>query len=242
MSSLIAICCHDTEENDRTKYTKETLRSLVETVDWSKGHELYIIDNSSCGETKAFLKDVQNKLKFKLITCSENVGTAKGINLALTQRKPNQVCIKMDNDVVVHQSDWVEEMEEIIAQNAQIGILGLRRDDVYGDFVQVGNLQYGDDIMGTCTALNPLLLDKVGYYFQHSKNYGFDDSNMSVRSIAAGFRNAFLPHIKITHIDTGGTVYTEWKKQEAAIWLQEASIAHDLIRRGVISYYYDGKD
>jgi hypothetical protein len=241
MPSLLAICAHDTEENDRTKYTKETLRSLSETVDWSKGHELYIIDNNSCGETKSFLKDFQSKLNYKLITCSENVGTAKGINMALALRKPNQVCIKMDNDVVVHQSGWVEELEEIIAQNPQIGILGLMRSDIYGNFTQDGKLLYGDDIMGTCTALNPLLLDKIGFYFQHSKNYGFDDSNISVRSIAAGFKNAFLPHIKITHIDTGGTAYTEWKKKEAAFWLQEASIAHDLIRKGLISYYYDGQ-
>lgn len=239
MSSLIAICVHDTEENDRTKYTKETLRSLKETVDWTK-HVIYIIDNNSCGETKSFLKDFRKQMEFAIMALDTNVGTAKGINMALSVRKPNQMCIKMDNDVVVHQSGWVEEMEQIIAQNAQIGILGLKRDDVLGDFTADGNLLYGDDIMGTCTALNPALLDKVGYYFQHSTQYGFDDSNMSVRSLAAGFKNAFIANIKITHLDEGGTEYTEWKKQEAGVWLQEVTIYHDMIRRGIVDYYYDG--
>lgn len=236
--SLIAICCHDTEENDRTKYTKETLRSLKETVDWKK-HVIYIIDNNSCGETKAFLKDFRKQMDFAVITLDTNVGTAKGINMALIARKPNQMCIKMDNDVVVHQSVWVEEMEQIIAQNAQIGILGLKRDDVYGNFTADGKLLYGDDIMGTCTAFNPLLLDKVGYMIQPSE-YGYDDVLMSVRSLAAGFKNAFLPHIKITHLDDGLNPYCDWKKKLAGEHLQEISIACQMYRDGKLDYYYDG--
>jgi hypothetical protein len=95
--------------------------------------------------------------------------------------------------------------------------------------------------MGTCTAFNPALLDKVGVMVQPS-NYGFDDVLMSVRSIAAGFKNAFLHKIKITHLDDGKNPYCDWKKREAGVNLQEVSHLCDMIRSGQLSYYYETND
>ena len=237
--ALIAMAVHDTEENGRTKYTKECLDSLFDTVDFNK-HRLFVIDNNSCLETFQYIptKGVKgNECHFVLQL--ENIGTAAAINKAIQFRKPNEVVIKMDNDVVIHQSGWVDDLEQVFADNPEIGICGLKRDDVYGNFIADGKLLYGDDIMGTCTALNPALLDKIGYYNQFSV-YGYDDSLLSARSLAAGFKNAYLPHIKITHLDEGGTEYTEWKKREASQYLSEATIAIDMYRSGKISPYYDG--
>jgi len=186
--AIIAIACHDTEDNGRTHYTQETLESLSYTVDLRK-HRIVIIDNNSCDETKQYLKeyaaDVQcmmdGAIRPVIITLNENVGTARAINFAIQMRQPGEVVCKMDNDVVVHSYGWVEELEQTIAEHPEIGILGLKRDDVYGDFTEEGKLLWSDDVIGTCTAFNPLLLDKVGYLMQPSV-YGFDDVLMSVRS------------------------------------------------------------
>lgn len=238
----ICMAVHDTEENDRSKYTKETLRSLCDTVDWLRErnpHTLWVIDNNSCQETKVFLKEIRSKLNFRVITLDKNTGTANAINLGIKKRKYNQVCVKMDNDIVVHQQGWLEEFEQVFIDNPEIGICGLKRDDVYGSFTESGKLLMSEDIMGTCTAFNPKLLDDVGYLNQFSV-YGYDDVLMSARSLAAGFKNCFLPHIKITHLDNGGTEYTEWKKREAGLYLNEVSNLINMYKTGKLSPYYDG--
>lgn len=238
--ALICMAVHDTEENGRSEYTKQTLEGLVSTVNFAK-HRLFIIDNGSCRKTHdiiaSFLSLIEN-LSFSPLR--SNHGTATAINFGLKSRKPNEVCIKIDNDVVVHQSGWVEELEQAIAERPDIGILGLKRDDVTGEFTEEGKFLFGDDIMGTCTALNPLLLDKMGYY-QSPGVYGFDDVLASARSLAAGFKNAFLPHIKITHLDDGKNPYCDWKKREAGIYLSEVGNMCDMIKSGQLSYYYDGE-
>lgn len=236
---MIAIACYDTVENERSKYTQETLLSLYDTVDFGK-HRIVLIDNNSCIETKklmcSFKKQIQTTTIIKL---NENIGTARAINMALKLRKPNEVCIKMDNDIIVHQKGWVDELVDAIYEWPLIGILGLRRDDVYGEFIEVNKYSLCDDIMGSCTAINPKLLDAIGYYRQFS-NYGYDDVIYSARSLAAGFRNAFLPHIKISHIDPGGTEYTDWKKKEAGLYLNEVSSLINMYKTGQLSPYYDG--
>lgn len=236
---LLAVCCHDTEENGRSKYTKETLSSLKETVDFNK-HRIIIIDNNSCLENKQIIDDfVSSTPNATSIRLNENIGTAAGINLAIRERVDGEVVIKLDNDVVVHQSGWVEEMERVITDRPEIGICGLKRDDVAGDFIQDGRLLWAEDIMGTCTAFNPLLLDKMGYLYQYGV-YGFEDNLASARSIGLGFKNCYLPLITITHLDTGGTEYTKWKQKEAAMYLSEAGHAIKLYKEGKLNPYYDG--
>ncbi len=246
------MCVYDTVENNRLRYTRECLNSLSETVDLDK-HRLFIINNNSCDEATEFLIDFNNRFKSNLINSKENIGTARGINLALSQRRKNEVCVKTDDDVVWHQKNWVEELEEVFIRDHSIGICGLKRKDiwqnpnhenpVYRTTLETQDngfiLELCPDIMGTCTALNPLLLDSLGYYSQPS-TYGFDDTIISARSIASGFRNCFLPHINISHIDEGGDAYCEQKKREASEYMIEASAMIDMYRTGKLDPYYDG--
>ncbi len=121
--SLIAMAVFDTEENQRSKYTRVTLECLEHTV---TDHRIIIVDNDSCEETKELLK----ACPFEVITNTENVGTAKAINQAWAKREPKQHLIKMDNDVDINYLNWVDEMEEAIERDPLIGILGLKRKDL----------------------------------------------------------------------------------------------------------------
>lgn len=246
--SLIIQCWYCTEENGKFKYAKKCVESLMETVDLSK-HRLVIINQNSCAEAKEFLSWLANKQGITVVNLSENIGTARGINIGLRMREPGEMCIKCDDDLTWESKGWVEELEAVIKKRPDIGILGLKRDDIWQKpghenpayrTKMDGMVEICPDIMGTCTAYNPLMLDKVGFLSQPS-NYGFDDSIISVRSIAAGFINGFLPHIKIVNLDEGGTEYTAWKIKEAGVYLTEACEYMDLIKDGTIPYYYDGE-
>lgn len=233
------MCCHDTAENDRTKLTKETLKSLSATVDFNK-HRLFIFNNNSCPETLELLEAFSlRNFSVKIINATENIGTARGINACWVHRNPDEHCLKLDNDIIIHSDSWVEEMEAAILTEPQIGIVGLKRKDIWqypghpekqyrtellmlphtaGEQWRV--VERSKDIIGTCTMFNSLLLDKIGYLFQPGV-YGFDDVLASYRSEIAGFINVFLPYINIDHIDPGGTEYIKWKEREAAIFAPE---------------------
>lgn len=252
--ALIAMAVYDTEENQRTELTEKTLISIYETVDFRK-HRVIIIDNNSCAETKKMLSNAlglwfsSEDIEWQVITLPENIGTARAINLAWAQRKPGENCIKMDNDVVIHQDGWVDEMEEAIANDPLIGQVGLKRKDCW-EYPGHDNLDFkselimlphtaGDKwrivekvkhVIGTCVMHSSALLDKVGYLYQPSL-YGYDDVIMSHRSHLAGFYNCFLPHINIDHIDPGATEYQSWKEKHSGEQTQNViNIVHEMIR------------
>lgn len=257
---LIAMCCYDTEENGRTEYTRRTLDSLFNTVNFLK-HRLVIVDNASCQETKDLIKNFKskflNKEEVHAIHTSENIGTAEAINLAWKMRDPHENAIKIDNDVVIKKSGWVDEMEEAVIREPRIGQIGLKRKDLAESptvkdpyfrsellFVphEPGQrwiiIEKASHIMGTCVLHSAALLDKVGYLWQPGI-YGFDDSAMSLRSKLAGFINCFLPHIEIDHIDDGSNSYTQEKQELASkVWPQYQEIAREYMQ-GKRSIYYN---
>ena len=233
--ALIAMAVHDTAENKRTKYTKETLDSLLNTVDYDY-HRLIVVDNNSCEETKKLLVKYYS-LNIQIITNSENVGTAKAINQAWAYRQPGETVIKMDNDCVINHFGWVEDME-IATLKGNYGIVGLKRkdllqsptaEDIWRTTLKMLPHEKGEpwivaeeseDIMGTCTMFHPQLTDKMGGLLQAGV-YGFDDTLACIRAKLLGYKLAFLPHIDIDHIDEGGDAYTEWKRKYAGERMEE---------------------
>lgn len=237
MSTLLCQCIYATKDNNKLPIVKDCIASLMATVNLKK-HRWIVINNSCWKETEDYLDSLQTDgLNVTVIHLKENVGTARGINIGLRCREPGEMCGKIDDDLTWEKAGWVELMEREIKKRPEIGILGLKRDDVYGEMIPEGKLLWNRDIFGTCTMYNPAMLDKVGELCQFT-SYGYDDNILSVRSEAAGFRNAFMRYIKINNLDRGDTPYTEWKKREASVWIQEASIYMDLIRTGKISYHY----
>jgi GT2 family glycosyltransferase len=262
--SLIAMAVHDTEDNGRTSYTDKTIESLLKTVDFDK-HRLFVIDNNSCRATKDLYERLVtywalNKFPFShlnIIYNTENIGTAKAINLAWKQRKPGEHCVKIDNDVVIHSKGWVEEMEEAIEREPILGQVGLKRKDCW-EFPEHENKEHrsklimlphiagqrwivveqSKHIIGTCVMHSAALIDKIGYLYQPGL-YGYDDVLMSWRSNLAGFACVFLPHINIDHIDTGGTEYQGWKERHSGQYTKQVSDIVDQYISGAKSLYYE---
>jgi GT2 family glycosyltransferase len=242
--AMIAMAVFDTEENGRTEYTAKTLETLYLTVNTRK-HRIIIVDNGSCEATQNLLNKAA---RIEVIRLHENIGTAKAVNKAWQLRKAGEHCIKMDNDVVIHQSGWVDQMERAIKLDPAIGIVGLKRKDCWEepsrtDFYQ-SKLQMlphvpgepwlvverVNHVMGTCQMFSSELLDKIGYLYQ-PRLYGFDDALAAIRCQVAGFYSCFLPHIEIDHIDTGATAYQGWKEKHAG----EDMAEYNRLKNGYLS-------
>lgn len=247
-----------TEQNNRAPLLKRTLESLLQTVDFSS-HRIFIIVNSAVPESVdaifRFGKAVGPALE--VIYPTENIGTAKAVNKGWKHRVPGEMCIKMDDDVVIHRAGWVDEMEEALQRDPKIGIIGLKRKDLWEtpwhpdpqqrSTMRMLQHQAGqkwiivedvNHVMGTCQAYSPALLEKIGYLYQ-PRLYGFDDSLAAIRCKVAGFRSCFLHGYEIDHIDPGGDAYTQYKRDVAG----EDSAEYHRIKtgylNGTIGIYYD---
>lgn len=231
--ALIAMAIHDTEDNGRDVFTERTLASIDRTVDFVfSDHRFFAVINAATPRTRAALEKYH---WVNVIQMPDNVGTAKAVNQAWKLRRPGEHAVKMDNDVVISQPGWVEQMQEAIARDPKIGIIGLKRIDCCQNpkhpepfyasklkFVPDENtfgrpwivVEETADVMGTCTMFNSALLYKIGFLYQPGL-YGFDDVLACVRSIQAGHYNCFLHGFHIDHIDPGGTVYQDWKGYHA---------------------------
>jgi GT2 family glycosyltransferase len=237
----IIMAVYDTVENKRTELTKRTLVELLDSVDFNE-HQLFISDNDSCDDTKNVYTEMQYlwwdyaypEENLTIRYNGKNIGTANAVNKGIAEREPNQFIIKMDNDVIIHSSDWVEQLEEAMTREPKIGILGLKRRDLLESTTNIDTncrskliqlphkagerwyvVETCKHVMGTCTMLSPALIDKIGGFYQMDGIYGFDDSLMCVRASVAGFYTGFLCGIDIDHIDPGGTDYTKEKEQYA---------------------------
>ncbi len=255
--ALIAMAVYDTEENKRTALTKATLDCIYRTADLRQ-HRLIIIDNNSCANTKDLLARFSSRHFIEqVIMLPENIGTARAINQAWKLRKPGEHCIKMDNDIIINQSGWVDELEKAILRDPLIGQVGLKRKDCWewpghehpdwrselhmlphvpGEPWQI--VEKVKHVIGSCVMHSAALLDKVGYLYQPSL-YGYDDVIMSHRAHLAGFYSCFLPHINIDHIDPCDTPYQDWKHKHSAEQTQKViDLVHEMYN-GTKPIYYD---
>lgn len=232
--ALVIVVCYDTEENGRSEYTDKTLRSLMYSVDFEKRHRLAVVDNGSCQQTKDILRHYKNYIpQMTLITLPDNLGTSKGLNEGIRLRKEHEHVCKCDNDVEIPKEGWLDELEEAIERDPEIGILGLKRKDLiqspdheseqYRSHFKMLNhipgqrwitVEVTNDIMGTCTLFNWRLIDKIGGSAQPGL-YGLEDCLYCLRSHLAGFYNAFLSHIEINHLDRGDNPYVQEKQRQA---------------------------
>lgn len=231
---------HDTEENRRSEFTEKTMRSLMDTVNWDN-NRLIVVNNGSTD-----LIPLMDKLGYRVlpfiyfIDLPFNIGTARAINLGIRERKPGEHVIKIDNDVVIHEPGWVEKLQECVQREPQIGMVALKRKDLWEtpwheiptnrcELMMLPHepgqrwiiVEKSRHIMGTCCLHTSALLDKIGYMYQPGI-YGFDDTLMTLRANVAGFITCFLSNIEIDHIDPGGTEYIEWKRREAGVYQKEA--------------------
>lgn len=231
--ALLTMAIWDTEDNQRAWCTKKTLDSLGETVDFSV-HRLVVVDNDSRRATRGLCS--QYDFIHDVICLPRNIGQARAINRAwVKHRMPGEVCVKLDNDVVIKQAGWVEEMMHVLRIAPSVGIVALKRKSAWEhpdnpDEAWRSTLEMlpheGDErwtvievcksIVGTCEAFSPAFLSKIGYLYQVGSLWGFIDPILSASAHTLGYKTVFLPHIEIEHLEDsrlyqGSDDYRAWK-------------------------------
>ncbi len=252
--AMLSMCVYSTQENNKDECLEATLDSLYNTVDFDR-HRLILSVNGFTDETLRLLERYESIISHQIFN-ETNLGTAEGINKAWALRKNGEHLLKMDDDIVHETKGWLDELENAIRLDPQIGLVACKRKDLRqcpqeesewfkSELIMLPHVagekwvvvERTRDIMGSCVLHNYALIDKIGGLFQFGK-YGFDDNLMAVRSRAAGFYNCFLPHIPIDHIDRGGTQYQKEKEKMASeSWVKFQQLAN-AYEQGTESLYH----
>lgn len=233
--ALIATTVYNTTENNRTWMLDATLESIRKTVDFGR-HRLFAVDNGSesATETEAIYAKYEQLMPLTVIRNGSNLGTAKAINKAWLHRRSQEHAVKIDSDMVVNDAGWVDKLEMCVDRDPTIGVCGLKRKDCieapwvegwYRSELRMLPHQPGEPwavvedvshVIGSCALHSWRLLEKIGFLWQSSFRWGFDDSLMAARCKHAGFRCSFYPHIDCDHVDPGDRDYHRSKGEDAS--------------------------
>lgn len=254
---LLAMAVYSTEENKKDDCLERTLQSLSKTVDFSV-HKLMLSVNSETERTKNIIGLYEQMgVIDHVIWNPTNIGTAYGINKIWSKRQSGQHCVKMDDDVVIEDDGWLDQLVECINRDPNIGICSLKRLDCWentqhpdpyyrSELIQLHKPGHRHLIvekcmhtMGTVQLYNSAFLDKIGGLYQAGARYGYDDVLACWRAFAANYKCVFLPHIVIHHIDPGNTEYQGWKERHSGKYTQLVIDIKNQYLRGERSIYFD---
>ena len=234
---LIAITTYDTPENNRSNSTLKCLQALREKTNFITSHHRIIIsDNGSTAtDTINELRLLERTRMATVLWNGKNIGTAYAINRAWKLRQPNEICCKMDNDIIHKTDGWCDQMEDTLLRDSHIGFLGLKRhngrqyptnnpnhlDPVYKSTLHLLPQQDGNEwrcieqvryVIGSCVACRPDFLTSFGYYEKVMSAYGFEDLLASVRCWVLGYCNAYLHGPIIYHHEEESADHTADKE------------------------------
>ena len=201
-------------------YTRMAVESIMKNTDPSL-YELIIVDNGSRPEVKVYFDSLKGKLDLVYIRNEENAGPIRAVNQGIRASKGDYV-MAIHNDVIIMENGWLDKIISAMDKDPMIGMAGLAgRKEIYNtgcvnEESLKHNLQNEDlnepmkeDVAqvavldGLCFVLRRELIDKIGGL---DETYGYMhcyDLDVSLASIAAGFKNIVV-NASALHIGNGG--------------------------------------
>jgi len=225
--------------------------------------DLHVIDNGSTDGMAEWLRENEKQLNKNGVFChfnTDNLGTAKAINSVWKQRSPTQHCMKIDSDVLWPETRWFNRMIEVFDYTDNVGIVALKRADVWErpDHPQLFyrtrimpitrtdgstfTIEISNHTLGTCWLVRASLLNSIGALRQPGL-YGFDDSLYCQRAKLKEFVSVFILDVPIIHNDKGegggdkNAKYTRWKLNSAGIDMQAFEKMRDAYQSGEVDAY-----
>ncbi len=168
-----------------TAITKNCLDSIAAKSDTP--YRLILIDNASSEETKKYLEDYARASKnITLVRNEKNLGWVKAVNQGIKISTSSYICI-MNNDTVVKTPGWLAKLIAVAEASGDIGLVNPRFDSKLDTAKGEPYIEI-DFCRGYCVLIKRAVIEKVGGL---DEAYGlgyYDDDDLSVRAIRAGFR------------------------------------------------------
>ena len=209
--------------------TSSLLKKLLENLNSQKDikPEIWVVDNNSSDDSVEMIK--KNFPKVNLIESKQNLGFAKGQNLALRKIKSPQILIlNPDTDF---KNDTLSKMSRFMEDNPEIGIASCKILDSKGQLASNGgDLPFGIALLswlfnfdnegfpsfhrsdktfynsknvgwvgGTFMWIKKEVLEKASYFNEDYFMY-FEDVELCYKAGKKNYKIGFNPDVEITHL------------------------------------------
>lgn len=180
-----------------TAIMKNCLDSIVANSDTP--YRLILIDNASSEETKKYLEDYARASKnVTLVRNEKNLGWVKAVNQGIKISTSSYICM-MNNDTIVKTPGWLAKLIAVAEASGDIGLVNPRFDSKL-DMAKGEPYIEIDFCRGYCILIKRAVIDKVvGLDEAYDLGY-YDDDDLSVRAIRAGFICVRANDVVVEHL------------------------------------------
>ena len=226
-------------------YTQRCLKTLLETLKhYEPGKiEVVVVDNASTDGTVEYLRSLRPRIK--LIENPQNLGFSKANNLAIKALPKDFDVVLLNNDMELHQEDWLYRLQKCAYQAPDIGLVGCRLVSGTGLLMHAGTYMpletlWGQQIGGgekdinqypfsrevegvvfACVYLKRQTLQEVGLLDEDYFAY-FEDTDYCFRAKEKGYRVFYCGEVNLVHYQNVSTSVN--KVQHNKIFLQSQKI------------------
>lgn len=205
-------------------YTRACLESVRQHTAVGAGVEVLVVDNGSTDGTVAYLRGLD---WVRVIENGRNLGFVRGNNVGI-RAIPTGDVVLLNNDIVIQQDGWLEELRRVAYSAADVGIVGCRMilpdgrllhagaymplDSFWGQ--QIGSLekdvnQYAYDrevqaVTGACMYIKRAVLEAIGPLNEAFFSY-FEDTDYCLLAAEAGFRTLCAGGVTLVHHENVST-------------------------------------
>jgi len=207
-------------------YTRACLESVKAHTDLENGRfQVFVVDNGSSDGTLPYLRGLD---WITLIENKKNLGFVKGNNVGMRVASADSDILLLNNDTVIEQDGWLDEMQRVAYAAADVGIVGCRMVLPNGRFLhagaymptdsfwgqQIGSLekdvnQYAldrevDSVIGACFYIKREVINQIGLLNEAFFSY-FEDTDYCFQAAEAGFRTICAGNVTIIHHENVST-------------------------------------
>jgi glycosyltransferase involved in cell wall biosynthesis len=179
---------------NRLSLTRLCLESLFSRTQGD--YTAHIVDNNSTDGTVAYLKDIAAKQeRAKVIFLGRNYGPAVAANYAWAALDADYY-VKLDNDIYIHDGDWLHKLVRLAERNPEIAMVGYRLLDWKDENTPL-RLKSGDAFIssqlcnGGCVLISRKTFFEFGFWNEDYGRYGFEDNDYSLRVRLADYLTGY---------------------------------------------------
>lgn len=175
-----------------------TAKSVENLLQKTRGdYSFTVVDNGSTDGSREYLAEFSARHpQMKFYQLRRNMGVAVAANLGWAST-PADYYVKIDNDTLVHNPDWMLTLLGLLERNPELGMAGYLLGDWPYRLDRV-TLSGGDDFIesdlcnGGCAMMPKRVHEKVGFWNEDYGLYGFGDPDMAGRIRLAGLKMGYV--------------------------------------------------
>ena len=204
-------------------YTKKCINSLSKNLSYENS-EIIVVDNGSTDKTLEFLEHLNY---ITLIKNNRNLGFVQGNNVAINQIQDGDI-ILLNNDIIITQKNWIEELQKTAYSQEDYGIVGCRLINEKKEFLHAGTYIYPETYWGqqigggqkdvgqfsedrevegvvfACAYIKRSVLNAIGGLNEKFFSY-FEDTDYCLRARDAGFKTVCCGSVTLIHYQNVST-------------------------------------